>query len=308
MLVVLLVLSLSLGVGLSACEFPFPPSPTPTQPPASPPPTETPGSGNNPGSGTPTPPPPTEEPLHCSGELTKRGNKTAYLTFDDGGSRVIEVADALKRQNIRATFFINQMSLDTAQKIKDNGHVIGLHGYTHPVPNDGSIHWWWHPNFRVSENITKQVNELAPVLGNNILLRAPGGEFVRIDVFHHSEKWKPYKDAYFYGWDVHVPISDAPSKPVNEPAGLGSALDAKGSPDGAIILLHSNHDTTVTAVIDGTIRSILECRGYSKFEVLPRLGDAKGYQPKPIGTALGWAAETSSWTHYEEDGKDVRLP
>lgn len=63
-------------------------------------------------------------------------NKTVYLTFDDGPSPLtIKVLDLLKKENIKATFFLvgtnaeNHKSI--IKRISDEGHSIGNHSYSH---------------------------------------------------------------------------------------------------------------------------------------------------------------------------------
>ena len=70
--------------------------------------------------------------------LTKNRNdeKVIYLTFDDGPSIMTDkVLDVLKKNNVKATFFIigNQIKGQEAvvKRIYTEGHSIGLHTYTH---------------------------------------------------------------------------------------------------------------------------------------------------------------------------------
>ena len=59
-----------------------------------------------------------------------------YLTFDDGPSSKVtpRILDILKANNIKATFFIlNYSDSDkpTLQRMINEGHTIGIHGYSH---------------------------------------------------------------------------------------------------------------------------------------------------------------------------------
>lgn len=63
-------------------------------------------------------------------------SKTAYLTFDDGPSaNTIAILDLLKQYDIKATFFViansSEQSKAIYQRIVDEGHALGLHGYVH---------------------------------------------------------------------------------------------------------------------------------------------------------------------------------
>ena len=61
---------------------------------------------------------------------------TIYLTFDDGPSKSItpKVLDILKKEKIKATFFVLDYSKSNEYLIKrivNEGHTIGIHGYSH---------------------------------------------------------------------------------------------------------------------------------------------------------------------------------
>jgi peptidoglycan/xylan/chitin deacetylase (PgdA/CDA1 family) len=79
--------------------------------------------------------------------LTRRGTiyrvktnkKCVALTFDDGPSPIWtpRILDELKRENIKATFFMIghhvQKYPDIARRVAQEGHTIGNHGYAHSV-------------------------------------------------------------------------------------------------------------------------------------------------------------------------------
>ena len=59
-----------------------------------------------------------------------------YLTFDDGPSAAItpKVLDILKKEKVKATFFVLNYSKSNEKLIKrivKEGHTIGIHGYSH---------------------------------------------------------------------------------------------------------------------------------------------------------------------------------
>lgn len=60
------------------------------------------------------------------------------LTFDDGPSPdTLEILDVLRRENVKATFFLIGREVEKypeiARKIADDGHEIGNHSYSHPI-------------------------------------------------------------------------------------------------------------------------------------------------------------------------------
>ena len=66
----------------------------------------------------------------------KSNNGVIWLTFDDGPSANItpKVLDILKKENIKATFFVINYSQSNEHLVKRavaEGHTIGIHGYSH---------------------------------------------------------------------------------------------------------------------------------------------------------------------------------
>ena len=66
----------------------------------------------------------------------KTGAGVIYLTFDDGPSDTVtpQILDILKDNGIKATFFIcayDEKTTPMLQREIDEGHTIGIHGYTH---------------------------------------------------------------------------------------------------------------------------------------------------------------------------------
>ena len=63
--------------------------------------------------------------------------KQIYLTFDDGPSTRVtgEVLDVLKRENVKATFFIVGERVkgreEVLRRIAEEGHTLGVHSQTH---------------------------------------------------------------------------------------------------------------------------------------------------------------------------------
>lgn len=68
--------------------------------------------------------------------VTKAKPGTLALTFDDGPSEwTPKILDALKDSGVKATFFLLGRHVDqfpeVAKRIADEGHSIGVHGYSH---------------------------------------------------------------------------------------------------------------------------------------------------------------------------------
>ncbi|PNB52498.1 polysaccharide deacetylase, partial [Pseudomonas sp. GW456-E7] len=64
------------------------------------------------------------------------GDKTVYLTFDDGPSAyTTRLLDVLKRADVKATFFMLSPRMNefkqAVKRAEKEGHTLGLHGVTH---------------------------------------------------------------------------------------------------------------------------------------------------------------------------------
>ena len=75
--------------------------------------------------GTPEPVSPEEE-----------SEKKVYLTFDDGpGPNTKKILDILKKNNVKATFFVtgktDDFSKEMYKRIVEEGHTLGMHSYSH---------------------------------------------------------------------------------------------------------------------------------------------------------------------------------
>lgn len=111
----------------------------------------------------------------------KKGNKIAYLTFDDGPSHKItpQILDILNGYNIKATFFvIGSMAEENPallKREKADGHVIANHTYSHNYRNIYSS----TTNF--INDLKKGENVVSSIIGeyNSKLIRFPGGSFGR---------------------------------------------------------------------------------------------------------------------------------
>ncbi len=63
----------------------------------------------------------------------QKGIKVVYLTFDDGPTpnNTPEILKILKKNNIKATFFVIGQNHDMYKQIVNEGHAIAIHTYTH---------------------------------------------------------------------------------------------------------------------------------------------------------------------------------
>jgi peptidoglycan/xylan/chitin deacetylase (PgdA/CDA1 family) len=110
--------------------------------------------------------------------------KTVYLTFDDGPSRLTEqVLDILNKEGIVASFFAlgNQAEKypETIKRIVKEGHCLGNHSYNHKYHEIyTNFEGFWN-QIKRSEQILEQLVGFKPQL-----IRAPGGTHLNFDAFY----------------------------------------------------------------------------------------------------------------------------
>jgi len=158
------------------------------------------------------------------------------LTFDDGPNEpyTSQILDILKKQQIKATFFIVGLNAirypQVVRRIQEEGHVIGNHTLTH-----ASLLFKNRVEVRMEiENWEKVMNDIG--IQHSPWFRAPHGW--RSPFLPSILKEKGYQLA---GWTRGVWDSDKPGIDV-----LYHRL-SKGTASGDIILLHDGEDVKAGA-------------------------------------------------------------
>ena len=198
------------------------------------------------------------------------GEKTVYLTFDDGPSdntpRVLEVLD---RYGIKATFFVTGHEPDKRGYIKeayDKGHSIGLHSMTH---NYDEIYVSQEAFFSDLEQVGNMVKEQIGYVP--YLTRFPGGASNTISANYspgimtalvNEVQARGYQ---FYDWNVSS--SDASGTNVAVDTLVQSSC-VEGYTNVMLLFHDSNTKDTTPDALPQIIEYYLE-RGY-KFEPITR--------------------------------------
>lgn len=205
---------------------------------------------------------PDREAVSVENAYAQNGEKTVYLTFDDGPSKNItpQVLDILKSYDIKATFFVvgktAEANPELLRREREEGHSIGNHTYSHDYKQLYSS----TENFMAEVKKTEQI--FKTILGTEFstrIIRFPGGG---------SESYKqPMKAALkengyaFIDWntvngdeEIMNPAADWLFNRVKETAGSKEKL---------VILMHDsgNKQTTLQA-LPGVIEYFKE-RGYA---------------------------------------------
>lgn len=192
----------------------------------------------------------------------RASDSTKYiaLTFDDGpsGRFTRRLLDGLAERNVKATFFLCGYRLkdypEEAQRIYDEGHEIGIHGYSHKNMKNMS-------RLDIAQEIV-DTRDLMPEGCQPVWLRPPGGccsDAVR--------QVAACKNLAILNWSVDpkdwdISSSDRICREVVNTA-----------EDGDVVLLHDMSDSSVDAALE--IIDILQARGF-EFVTVSELARIRG--------------------------------
>lgn len=174
--------------------------------------------------------------LFCPPVSASSDTKYVALTFDDGpsGRFTEELLDGLTQRGVHATFFLCGYRLedfsDLAQRIHQEGHEIGLHGYSHDSMAEMS-----------AQQIRQELEDTLALLPQGCsvrLMRPPGGASAS-QVKQVCEDM----DLSIITWSVDPRDWAVHSAPDVEQA----VLEQVG--DGDVILMHDMYDSSIEAAL-----------------------------------------------------------
>ncbi|WP_177973849.1 polysaccharide deacetylase family protein [uncultured Eubacterium sp.] len=194
-----------------------------------------------------------------------------YLTFDDGPSSdvTVRILDTLKTNGIKATFFICDYDEDKLPIIKrmiDEGHTIGIHGYSHEYSEI------YTSVDAFMENINKLKNKLKEDTGYDAFaIRFPGGSSNTV-----SEKYcqgvmtqlaqRVTDDGLMYmDWNVSSGDAEGNNRPVN--LIIGNVTGGFKHGRNNVVLMH---DTSAKQTSADALQSIItygKNNGYSFYPI-----------------------------------------
>lgn len=190
--------------------------------------------------------------------------KKIALTFDDGPNKpyTSEILDILKRDNVKATFFLIGENVErypeVARRIANEGHAIGNHTYRHPdLLAKGGI-------FKMGREIDKTDRAILGATGVKVrLLRPPYGSGGNIE----AQK----RGLYIIKWSVS---GGNGGKEIAADKIVKNVVE--NTENGSIILLHDGKKLEIGADRSQVVKalpdiiSILKHQGY-EFVTVPRL-------------------------------------
>lgn len=191
--------------------------------------------------------------------------KYVALTFDDGpsGRFTRRLLDGLAERDVKATFLICGYRIKEypaeAQRIADEGHEIGIHGYSHKSMCPMT-------QAEVEAEILDTA-ALLPAGAEPVFLRPPGGQC-------GDGMWDAAKNQ---GLAVLTWSLDSKDWAIRDAGALVERVVSRVR-DGDVILMHDMYDSTITAAL--RIIDILSARGY-RFVTAAELADLRDVQLQP---------------------------
>ena len=192
--------------------------------------------------------------------------KKVYLTFDDGpGSQTGKILDILKKNHVKATFFVtgkeDASSKKIYQRIVKEGHTIAMHSYSH-------IQDVIYDSKEAFEKDLKQINRcLYEATGvHTKFYRFPGGSSTQntsLSIQNFIDVLK--KNHYLYlDWNVISPdINNANATKEQVVTGVMQGVDAY---DTAVVLMYDVADKPMTVKALPSIIKQIKAKNY---ELLP---------------------------------------
>ena len=192
--------------------------------------------------------------------------KQVYLTFDDGpGSQTGKILDILKKNHVKATFFVtgkeDASSKKIYQRIVKEGHTLAMHSYSH-------IQDVIYDSKEAFEKDLKQINRcLYEATGvHTKFYRFPGGSSTQntsLSIQNFIDVLK--KNHYLYlDWNVISPdINNANATKEQVVTGVMQGVDAY---DTAVVLMYDVADKPMTVKALPSIIKQIKAKNY---ELLP---------------------------------------
>ncbi|MBQ7705475.1 MAG: polysaccharide deacetylase [Selenomonadaceae bacterium] len=192
--------------------------------------------------------------------------KVAYLTFDDGPDDKVtpQILDILKRENVKATFFVLgnmvEQNPKVLQRIFKEGHAIGNHSYNHVYSELYKSPWDFIAQFEKTDEIIKKYTGVRP-----LIIRAPGGT---AGVFN-NDYWNMVDASGYVEYDWNICTEDATASVPNASTQVNNVKKQIGDypPRTLIILMHSKAGKEETAKALPEMIHMLRNLGY-KFGVV----------------------------------------
>ncbi len=199
-------------------------------------------------------------------ELEEPEKKEVYLTFEDGPSMNTEkILDVLKKEKVKATFFVTGKEDEYSEKIYKRivreGHTLAMHSYSHNV----------NEIYRSKKSFEKDLEQISKLLHNvtgtfSTIYRFPGGSSTTVgkEDMEVLMEVLDEKGITYYDWNVISP--DVTNPNVSKKEVIRQIMENVEGFDTAIVLMNDaiNHPMTVKA-----LPKLLQNMKENGYELLP---------------------------------------
>lgn len=197
-------------------------------------------------------------------------DKVIHLTFDDGPSdRTDEILDALKKENVKATFFVLHSSHtaapDRLRRIVNEGHTLAFHTYSHQYKTIyASVEAYLEDAYKIFSEI-KSATGMTPTL-----FRCPGGSRNSHNKETADAILAEMKRRGFVCHDWNMSVEDSGVN-VNASADelVTFLMGQVGSKTRGVVLMHDAKSRTETAKAVPSLIAQLRAKGFTFDKLTP---------------------------------------
>ena len=205
-------------------------------------------------------------PAASAAPAVPKTEKKVYLTFDDGpGTQTAKILNVLKKEKVRATFFVtgkeDSYSKKIYRRIVREGHTLGMHSYSHIY---AQIYDSPKAFTRDLDKIYKTLYKATGIAPS--FYRFPGGSSTtntKIPIQNFIRILNEKHIAYF-DWNVISPDADNPG--ISKADLTQKILRDISQYDTSVVLMYDVENRPVTAkALPGIIRNLKE----KNYKLLP---------------------------------------
>ena len=196
----------------------------------------------------------------------KQEPKKVYLTFDDGPSQQTKrILDILKKEDVKATFFVightDDFSKKMYRRIVKEGHTLGMHSYSHIYSELYKSTASFEKDVEKIQNYLQKVTGITPVY-----YRFPGGSSYSGLKNPIQDYIQVLNDKGISYIDWNVVDGGNTEKKVKKEDLIANVVNGVSAFSTSIVQMHDSSDKTATADVLPEIIKELKQKGY---ELLP---------------------------------------
>lgn len=208
----------------------------------------------------------TQEQIASIEGIYRAEQKRVFLTFDDGPSQSVTpfILDLLKKENIKATFFVlgnrAEKQPEIVKREYEEGHYVANHGYSHVYSSIYSSPQAVLDEYTKTNEIIK--NAIGNSEYNSKVFRFPGGSSGGYYDAIKTQAKELLKQNGIAHLDWNALSQDAAGAKTKEEL-IQNTIQTIGSKNSVVILMHDAADKILTYEVLPTIIQYLRENGYT---------------------------------------------